>query len=146
MDQKTRSGMPGPADVFGDVPDDYFRRMQAGLQERIESRIRQQRRMKRVILPVAASALVLMGLGTALFFRQKPEPQLAINQVATDTVKQEMAKEQMQLSVPEAGKLPALDSLRMIRQSNDSSLSGMLDAIEMDDIILYLIEKEEFEF
>lgn len=146
MDQKTKPGMPGSADVFGDVPDDYFRRMQAGLHERIESRIQHHRRMKLMILSVAATALVLLGLGTALLFRQKPEPQLAISQVATDTVKQEMAKDQQQLSVPAVGKLPARDSLRMIRQSNDSALSRMLDAIEMDDIILYLIEKEEFEF
>lgn len=120
------------ADAFNDLPDDYFQTLPGRLSNRLQNEVSAPKRSL-FTLPngIAAAFLVLLTLGTFLLFLL-PSPQQEQQEV------KQLASQ--------------LDTFRHVRHSEaitaDTPLDQeqLLDAISYEEILNYMIEKEEFEF
>ena len=120
------------ADAFNDLPEDYFKTLPGKLSHRLQNEHPAQK-MRLLMLPnvIAAAFLVLLTIGTLLLF-WLPAPQ-------------QEQKEVKQLA-------SQLDTFRHNHQGEAFTAGTpldqeqLLDAISYEEILNYMIEKEEFEF
>lgn len=120
------------ADAFNNLPADYFETLPGKLSNRLQNE-RPAQKMRLFTLPngIAAAFLVLLTLGTLLLF-WLPSPQ-------------QEQQEVKQLDSQLDSSLQAHHS-EALTASMPSDQNQLLDAISYEEILNYMIEKEEFEF
>lgn len=126
---------------FVDIPSGYFEELKTSLLHQLEEKASSTNKpsIYQRVWKAAAFLLILVGLATVLYLWTKPGKQHNFSQMAlsqshteTDTLKEQ--------------KIMAIDSLTFGQHLSVEQDSVWLDQLSDDDIILYLIESEEFEF
>jgi hypothetical protein len=149
MNKDTEQLKGKKADAFSDVPEGYFEQLQANLNNRIPENETQFQ--KRDLWPraIAAAFLILLATGTFLLFLIQPVYEGGTAQLKDSIINKKSDMELLSLSnetVPEinADKL----NYNLSKQLQEASMndSSLFQDISIEEMMSYLIEREEFEF
>ncbi len=134
--------------AFDDIPEGYFDNLQQRIDQRIKSETEPVKQRPKKYFSVAALFILLftMGFVGVYFFNNKniTPIQTASNQTSDtlDHLTFEFSALEYLMGVPQ----PDGNSASVEAYPADTLLNTMLSDLESDDIILYLLEKNEFEF
>lgn len=126
---------------FSDIPAGYFEQTKAALLKQVDENLHASptRKNLRIKWKSAAVFLILTGLASLIFYWITPQQQTAYteftqsdNLQSVDTLKQQF--------------VVSIDSLGRALSLPSESDSLLIDQLTDEDIIMYLIESEEFEF
>jgi len=137
------------AEAFADLPPGYFDNLQKSIDKRIEAIDSRPVKHFRLAVGIAASLVLLLASGAIFFiheFKNKPLQTAELTHYE-DSIKQPIVVDNKAVMMPQDSQL---NSVEMENRTNtmieSDSLQLLLDELQIDEIMLYLIEKEEFEF
>ncbi len=137
------------AEAFADLPPGYFDNLQKSVDKRIESTYVKPVKHFRLAVGIAAALVLLLASGTIFFIHEfKNTPvQTAELTLYEDSIQQLKAVDNIAVLMPQDSQLKSEEMENKTNTMIESdSLQLLLDELQLDEIMLYLIEKEEFEF
>ncbi|MDP2235532.1 MAG: hypothetical protein Q8J88_03760 [Bacteroidales bacterium] len=149
MNKDTEQLKGKKADAFSDVPEGYFQQLQANVSRRISDD--ELHHQKRDLFPraIAAAFLILLATGTFLLFIIQPVDKTETARLTDSTILQKSGialnsainekEQEINIDLPEI----YLKNQLLQTNLNDSTL---FQDISIEEMMSYLIEKEEFEF
>ncbi|MBS4059302.1 MAG: hypothetical protein KG029_02775 [Bacteroidetes bacterium] len=149
MNKDTEQLKGKKADAFSDVPEGYFEQLQANLNNRISENETQFQ--KRDLWPraIAAAFLILLATGTFLLFLIQPVYEGGTAQLKDSIINKKSDMELLSLSNETVTEINA-DKLNynLSKQLQEASMndSSLFQDISIEEMMSYLIEREEFEF
>lgn len=137
------------AEAFADLPPGYFDNLQKSVDKRIEAIDSRPVKHFRLEVGIAAAVVLLLASGTIFFmheFKNKPVQTAELTHYE-DSIQQLKAVENKAVLMPQDSQLKSVEIENKTNTMIESdSLQLLLDELQLDEIMLYLIEKEEFEF
>jgi hypothetical protein len=137
------------ADAFADLPQGYFDNLQKSIDSRIEAIDSRPVKHYRLAVGIAAALVFLLASGAIFFIREfeNKTVQTAELNHFKDSIQKTKIVDNKAVLVPKDSNLKRNDmEYKTNTMINSDSLQLMLDELQLDEIMLYLIEKEEFEF
>ncbi len=136
------------AAAFGDIPEGYFDQLQNRIDCRIQSETEPRRRPQKRYLGVAALFLLMFTLGFVgvYFLNNKHVTPIQTASYPTEDSLNIFSFEFSALEYFTSAHQPNLHTDNTDALINDTTLNNMLNGLESEEIILYLLEKNEFEF
>lgn len=136
------------AAAFDDIPEDYFGKLQNRIDQRIKRETEPLSQRKKRYLSVAALFLLMFTLGfIGVYFLNNKDvtPIQTANYQSSDTLNH-FAFEFSAMEYLTGSPQPNLNGENADAFPKDTLLNNMLNDLESEEIILYLLEKNEFEF
>jgi hypothetical protein len=149
MNKDTEQLKGKKADAFSDVPEGYFQQLHANVSRRISDD--ESHHQKRDLFPraFAAAFLILLATGTFLLFIIQPVDKTETARLTDSTILQKSGialnsainEKEQEIN----NDLPEIHQKNQFLQTSLSD-STLFQDISIEEMMSYLIEKEEFEF